>query len=162
MFQPCLWIFNSCNKCLDLLFSGLIYDNAGRMPPQTQDRAEGRLFKTIRNNLDGQPVFQIRRGPLASTLEKLRRALQAHSRLHPPPPNLPKGPLLATNGPKMGFFVEGEGLMGVRFKKSTFWIQKVYFRGIPHLLKINPGYGPGPSEKLICGPEKALKVQDAH
>ena len=38
-------------------------------------------------------------------------------------PNLPKGPLLPTEWGKNGVFVGG--LRGVRFKKSTFWVQRV-------------------------------------
>ena len=30
----------------------------------------------------------------------------------------------------------------MRFKKSTFWVQKVHFWGVPHLPKMDPGYGP--------------------
>ena len=41
-------------------------------------------------------------------------------------------PLLATEWAKKG----------VRFKKSTFWVQKVHFWGIPHLPKVDPGYRP--------------------
>ena len=33
-------------------------------------------------------------------------------------------------------------VIGVRFKKSTIWVQKVHFLGVPHLLRIDPGYGP--------------------
>ena len=33
-------------------------------------------------------------------------------------------------------------IKGVRFKKSTFWVQKVHILGIPHLSKIDPGDGP--------------------
>ena len=39
---------------------------------------------------------------------------------------------------KNGVFVEG--LKGVRFKNSTFWVQKVHFYTAPP--EINPGYGP--------------------
>ena len=56
------------------------------------------------------------------------------------PPNLPKGPLLATKWTKNEVFEEG--LRGVRFKKSTFGVQKVHFWGVPHPPKIDPGYGP--------------------
>ena len=30
----------------------------------------------------------------------------------------------------------------MRFKKSTFWVQKVHFLGVLHPPKIDPGYGP--------------------
>ena len=43
------------------------------------------------------------------------------------PPNLAKGPLLATNWTKNAVFVGG--CRGVRFKKSTFWVRKVHFWG---------------------------------
>ena len=46
------------------------------------------------------------------------------------PPNLPKGPLLVTKWAKSGFFVRG--LRGVRFKKSSFWVQKVHILGVLH------------------------------
>ena len=29
----------------------------------------------------------------------------------------------------------------MRFKKTTSWVQKVHFLEVPHLPKINPGYG---------------------
>ena len=53
------------------------------------------------------------------------------------PPNLPKGPLLATKCTKNGVFVGG--LRGVRFKKSTF--------GGSHTPQIDPGYGPEREKK---------------
>ena len=31
---------------------------------------------------------------------------------------------------------------GVRFKKSTFWVQKVHFWEVSHLSRFDPGYGP--------------------
>ena len=43
------------------------------------------------------------------------------------PPDLPKDPLLATKWAKNWVFVGG--LRGVRFKKSTVWVQKVHFWG---------------------------------
>ena len=55
------------------------------------------------------------------------------------PPHLPKGPLLATKWTKSGVF-EG-GLRWVRFKKSTFGVQKVHFWGVPHHPKIDSAYG---------------------
>ena len=39
----------------------------------------------------------------------------------------------------MGFCRKAKG---VRFKKSTFGVQKVHLLVVPHLPKINPGYGP--------------------
>ena len=45
-------------------------------------------------------------------------------------PNLPKGPLLAIKWAKHGVFVGG--LRGVKFKKSTFLVQKVHFLGVLH------------------------------
>ena len=42
--------------------------------------------------------------------------------------------------PKNGGFVGG--LREVRFKKSTFGVQKVLFWGVLHLPQIDPGYGP--------------------
>ena len=44
---------------------------------------------------------------------------------------------------------------GVRFKKSIFGVYKVHVLGVPHLPKINPGYGSGsfvcPSVRLfVC------------
>ena len=56
------------------------------------------------------------------------------------PPNLAKGPLLATKWAKNGVFVGG--LRGVRFKKSIWGVQKVHFWGVPHRLRFDPGYGP--------------------
>ena len=57
------------------------------------------------------------------------------------PPNLQKGPHLATKWAKNGMFVSGLRVM--RFKKSTFWVQKVHILGVLHTPQINPGYGPG-------------------
>ena len=54
-----------------------------------------------------------------------------------PLPNLPKGPLSVTKWAKNEVLVGG--LRGVRFKKFTFWDQKVHFLGVPHLPKIDPG-----------------------
>ena len=45
------------------------------------------------------------------------------------PPNQPKSPLLAT---KWGFCRRAKG---VKFKKSTFWVQKVHFSGVVHAPK---------------------------
>ena len=55
------------------------------------------------------------------------------------PPNLPKGPLLVKKWTKNGVFVGW--LRGVRFKKSTFWVQKILFWGVLHLPQFDPGYG---------------------
>ena len=54
-------------------------------------------------------------------------------------PNLPKGSLLVTKWAKNEVFVGG---LGWRFKNSTFWVRKVHFCEVPHLPKIDPGYGP--------------------
>ena len=39
----------------------------------------------------------------------------------------------------------------MRFKKSTFWVQKVHIFGIPYFPNIDPGYGPGVWEGLGGG-----------
>ena len=54
------------------------------------------------------------------------------------PSNLSKGPLLATKWAKNGIFVGG--LRGMRFKKSTFLVQKVHFLGGPAPPKIDPAW----------------------
>ena len=46
-------------------------------------------------------------------------------------PNLPKSGLSATKWTKNEVFVGG--LRRMRFKESTFYVQKVQFWGIPHL-----------------------------
>ena len=56
------------------------------------------------------------------------------------PPNLPKGPLLATKWAKNEVFIGG--LRGVRFKKSIFFYPKGSFLG-SCTPQIDPGYGPG-------------------
>ena len=56
--------------------------------------------------------------------------------------NLPKGPLLVTKWAKNGVFVRV--LRVVRFKKSTFWVQKVHILVVSHpppQKKNDPGYG---------------------
>ena len=72
---------------------------------------------------------------------------QAHSQgVQCTPPNLPKGPLTATKWAKNVFvfflLIFCSGVKGVRFKKSTFWVQNVHYFGVPHHPKIDPGYGP--------------------
>ena len=68
-------------------------------------------------------------------------------------PNLPIGACLAMfsqkNWPKWGFCRK---FKGVRFKKSTFWVQKVNIVGVQHLSIFDPGCGSGyvGIESLAC------------
>ena len=59
------------------------------------------------------------------------------------PLNLPKCPFSTTKWAKNGVFVGG--LRGVRFKKSTFWVQKVHFLRVLH-----------PPNRSGCGSETAV------
>ena len=57
-----------------------------------------------------------------------------------PPKSAKRSTFSHIMGQKLGFWWR---VKGVRFKKSTFWVQKVHFFGVPHPSKIDPGYGPG-------------------
>ena len=56
-----------------------------------------------------------------------------------PPKSAKRSTFSYKMGQKWGFC---RRVKGVRFKKSTFWVQKVHFLGVPHPPKIDPGYGP--------------------
>ena len=62
-----------------------------------------------------------------------------------PPKSAKRSTFSHKMGQKWGFC---SGVEGVRFKKFTFWIQKVPFFGVPHPPKIDPGYGPAASGLL--------------
>ena len=56
-----------------------------------------------------------------------------------PPKSAKRSTFSHKMGQKWGFC---RRVKGVRFKKSSLWVQKVHFFGVPHPPKIDPGYGP--------------------